>query len=73
MIDIVIDNLKAFLGLCIVVGVVGLPLTWLLGKFNLLNKELYQKIKFICQMALIIGAGSAVTVAVIESFIDDFF
>ena len=67
-----IENLKAFFGLCLVVGAVGLPLNFVLGKLNLLDKELYQKIKFICQMALIIGAGSAVTAAVIESFIDDF-
>ncbi len=72
MLEIVIENLLAFLGLCLVVGVVGLPVNFVLGRLNLINKELYQKIKFVCQMALIIGAGSAVTVAVIESFIDDF-
>ena len=67
-----IENLKAFLGWCIIVGAVGLPVNFVLGKLNLLDKETYQQIKFICQMALIIGAGSAVTAAVIESFIDDF-
>lgn len=67
-----IDNLKAFLGLCIVVGTVGLPVTFILRKFNLINKELYRKIKFICEMAFIIGWGSAVTAALIESFMDDF-
>ena len=67
-----VDNLKAFLGLCIVVGTVGLPLTFILGKFNLINKELYRKIKFICKMAFIIGWGSAVTWAIIESFVENF-
>ena len=67
-----IENLKAFLGWCIIVGAVGLPVNFVLGKLNLLDKETYQKIKFICQMALIIGAGSAITAAVIESFTDDF-
>ena len=41
-----IENLKAFFGLCLVVGAVGLPVNFVLGKLNLLDKELYQKIKF---------------------------
>ncbi len=72
MIENLIDCLKAFLGMCMIFGVVGLPVVFCLNKFGLLNEKNYHDLKFACQLALIVGCGSAVTVAVIESFIDDF-
>ena len=67
-----IDLIQTSLGWCMAVGIFGLPICKLLHEMNFINDKVYKDLKFAFKIVLIIGFGSAVTVAVFENFYKDF-